>query len=280
VLGLSTRKVGETLLALLGRSVSAATVSQVAKTLDGTVAAFHRRPLKNRYQALMLDGVVLARKTGAGAVRRPVLVALGLRRDGKKEIIDFRLAGSESAAEWEQFLTDLYRRGLTGEGLDMICVDGGAGLLAALPTVLPDIPVQRCWAHKIRNVLDKVKKADQPKVKRALHKIMNAPNRPAARSAARRFAERFEQQYPAAVACLRNDLDELLTCFRYKSEAQRRAVRTTNAVERRFREVRRRTRPMGTFQDKTSMDRILFAVFTHENKSQGVSAPFLLTHNN
>jgi len=280
VLGLSTRKVGETLLALLGRPVSAGTVSQVAKTLDGTVAAFHRRPLQNRYKALMLDGVVLARKTGAGALRRPVLVALGLRPDGKKEIIDFRLAGSESAAEWEQFLTDLHRRGLTGEGLDMICVDGGSGLLAALPTVLPNIPIQRCWAHKIRNVLDKVRKADQPKVKRALHKIMNAPNRPAARSAARQFAQRFQTQYPAAVACLRNDLDELLTCFRYKSEAERRAVRTTNAVERRFREVRRRTRPMGTFQDKTSMDRILFAVFTHENKSQGVSTPFLLTQNN
>jgi putative transposase len=168
VLGLSTRKVGETLLALLGRRVSASTVSEVAKTLDCAVAAFHRRPLQNRYKALMLDGVVLARKTGAGALRRPVLVALGLRADGKKEIIDFRLAGSESAAEWERFLTDLFRRGLTGEGLEMVCVDGGAGLLAALPTVLPTIPVQRCWAHKIRNVLDKVKKADQPAVKRAL----------------------------------------------------------------------------------------------------------------
>jgi len=280
VLGLSTRKVGETLLALLGRSVSPSTVSQVAKTLDAAVAAFHRRPLQNRYKALMLDGVVLARKTGAGALRRPVLVALGLRPDGKKEVIDFRLAGSESAAEWEKFLTDLYRRGLTGEGLDMICVDGGSGLLAALPGVLPNIPVQRCWAHKIRNVLGKVRKADQPKIKRALHKIMNAAHAPAARSAARRFAERFQDQYPAAVACLRNDLDELLTCFRYKIEADRRAVRTTNAVERRFREVRRRTRPMGTFQDKTSMDRILFAVFSHENKSQGVSTPFLLTQNN
>jgi transposase-like protein len=75
VLGLSTRKVGETLLALLGRKVSATTVSQVAKTLDAAVAAFHHRPLANRYQALMLDGVVLARKTGAGALRRPVLVA-------------------------------------------------------------------------------------------------------------------------------------------------------------------------------------------------------------
>jgi putative transposase len=279
VLGLSTRKVGETLLALLGRPVSASTVSQVAKTLDAAVAAFHRRPLQDRYQALMLDGVVLSRKTGAGALRRPVLVALGLRHDGKKEIIDFRLAASESAAEWEKFLAALYRRGLTGEGLDMICVDGGAGLLAALPSILDGIPVQRCWAHKIRNVLDKVGKADQLKVKRALHKIMNAANVPAARSAARRFAERFQGQYPTAVACLRNHLDELLTCFRYKAEAQRRAVRTTNAVERRFREVRRRTRPMGTFQDKTSMDRILFAVFTHENKSQGVSTPFLLTQN-
>ncbi len=280
VLGLSTRKVGETLLALLGRPVSASTVSQVAKTLDHAVAAFHRRPLKNRYKVLMLDGVVLARKTGAGALRRPVLVALGLRPDGKKEIIDFRLAGSESAAEWERFLTDLHHRGLTGEGLDMICVDGGSGLLAALPTALPNIPIQRCWAHKIRNILDKVRKADQPTVKRGLHAIMNARNQPAARTAARRFADRFQERYAAAVACLRDDLDELLTCFRYKSEDQRRRVRTTNAIERRFREVRRRTRPMGTFQDKTSMDRILFAVFSHENKSQGVSTPFPLTQNN
>jgi transposase-like protein len=280
VLGLSTRKVGEALLAILGQKVSATTVSQVAKTLDQAVAAFHRRPLRNGYTALMLDGVVLARKTGAGALKRPVLVALGLRSDGKKEVIDFRLAASESAAEWERFLTDLFRRGLTGEGLDMICVDGGNGLLAALPTVFPGIAVQRCWAHKMRNILDKIKKADQPAAKRALHKVMNADNIAAARTAARRFRDRFDDKYPAAVACLRNDLDELLTCFRYKSPDRRTTVRTTNAIERRFREVRRRTRPMGTFQDKTSMDRILFAVFTHENKSQGVSTPFLLTQNN
>ena len=121
VLGLSTRKVGEVLLALLGRKVSASTVSRVAKTLDEAVAAFHARPLAERYKALMLDGVVLARRTGAGALKRPVLVALGIRADGKKEIIDFHLATGESAAAWERFLTDLYRRGLTGNGLEMIC---------------------------------------------------------------------------------------------------------------------------------------------------------------
>ena len=184
---------------------------------------------------LVLDGVVLKRKTGAGAGARPVLVALGLRPDGKKEVIDFRLATAESAAQWEQFLGDLIRSGLTGERLEMLCVDGGSGLLAALPTAFPGLPVQRCWAHKIRNVLNKVRKADQVAIKAHLHRIMNASTLPAAWSAARRFADRWQDLYPKAVDCLRADLEDLLTCWCYPSLAERKAVRTTNAIERRFR---------------------------------------------
>lgn len=279
VLGLSTRKVAVALLPVLGRPVSPATVSRVARQLDVAVAAFHRRPLKDQYRVLVLDGVVLKRKTGAGALARPVLVALGLHPDGRKEVIDFRLASAGSAAQWEQFLGDLIRRGLSVERLEMVCVDGGAGLLAALPTAFPEIPVQRCWAHKIRNVLAKARKADQAVIKADLHRIMNAGTLPKARSAARRFADRWQAAYPKAVACLRADLDDLLTCLRYPTLHERKAVRTTNAIERRFREVRRRTRPMGTFQDRTSMDRILFAVFSHENRNQGLATPFPLTHN-
>jgi putative transposase len=279
VLGLSTRKVATALLPILGRRVSPATVSAVAKQLDAAVAAFHCRPLTDQYRVLVLDGVVLKRKTGAGALARPVLVALGLRPDGKKEVIDFGLATAESAAQWEHFLGELVRRGLSGERLEMLCVDGGSGLLAALPTAFPEIPVQRCWAHKIRNVLAKVRKADQAALKADLHRVMNAPTLPAAWSAARRLADRWQDVYPKAVACLRADLADLLTCFRYPTLEERKAVRTTNAIERRFREVRRRTRPMGTFQDRTSMDRILFAVFTNENRNQGLATPFALTHN-
>jgi len=106
---------------------------------------------------------------------------------------------------------------------------------------------------------------------------MNAPTATKARAAARRFADRWREPYPKAVDCLRNDLDDLLTCFRYNTLEHRKAVRTTNAIERRFREVRRRTRPMGVFSDRTSMDRILFAVFTHENSNQGVPTLFSLT---
>jgi putative transposase len=234
LLGLSTRKVAIALLPILGRPVSPATVSAVARQLDAAVAAFHRRPLKDSYRVLVLDGVVLKRKTGAGALARPVLVALGLRPDGKKEVIDFRLATAESAAQWEQFLGDLVRRGLTGEHLEMLCVDGGSGLLAALPTAFPDIPVQRCWAHKIRNVLAKVRKPDQVAVKADLHRIMNATTLPAAWSAARGFADRWENLYPKAVACLRTDLADLLTCFCYPTLAERKAVRTTDEIDKSF----------------------------------------------
>jgi transposase-like protein len=280
LLGLSTRKVGQVLLRLLGERVSPATVSRVAKQLDTEVAAFHRRRLADRYEVLMFDGVVLARKTGAGALRRPVLVALGIRGDGSKEVIDFRLAKGESQNAWEAFLSDLFQRGLAGRAARLIVCDGGAGLLAALPLVYPHHPVQRCWVHKLRNVLDKVKRADREAVKGDLHRVMHAPGVARARAAARRFAERWEALYPKAVACLRADLDELLlhlTAFR--ASTWRKAARSTNAIERCFVEVRRRTRPMGVMADKTSCERILYAVFTAINQTQGTAAPFSLTQN-
>ncbi len=133
--GLSTRKVGEVLLALPGRPVPAATVSRVARTLDRSVDAFHRRPLKNDCKAVMPDG----------ALGRSVLVAPGIRHDGRKEIIDFRRAGSESAAERERFLDRPYHRGLTGEGLGMILRrwrQGPARRLAGRPArhPRPEVP--------------------------------------------------------------------------------------------------------------------------------------------
>jgi transposase-like protein len=133
------------------------------------------------------------------------------------------------------------------------------------------IPVRRRWAHKIRNVL----KAEQVPVKADLHAVMKADTGRKARSAPHRFAER--RTYPAAVACLRNDLDELLTCFRYTTPNERRRVGTTTAIERRFLEVCRRAGPVGVFQDRTSMNRIFFAVFTHENKMQGIPTLLQLT---
>ena len=113
----------------------------------------------------------------------------------------------------------------------MLCVDGGSGLLAALHTASPEVPVQRCWAHEIRNALAKVRKPDQPWLKADLHRVMNATSLPAAwsdcparaglgprsptRPGNRRFADRWQDRYPKAVARLRADLADVLTSFRY-----------------------------------------------------------------
>lgn len=114
VLGISTRKIAHALMPVLGEPVSASVVSRVARLLDEAVSAFHKRPLSRPYRFLMFDGVVLKRRTGAGAAKRVALVALGITAEGRKEVIDFRIAHAESQAAWETFLADLYRRGLTG----------------------------------------------------------------------------------------------------------------------------------------------------------------------
>jgi putative transposase len=280
VLGISTRKVSQALLPVLGEPVSATTVSRVAQSLDTAVAAFHLRPIKRQYRFLIFDGVVLKRKTGAGSVKRVVLVALGITPEGRKEVIDFCIAPGESQEAWEGFLTDLYKRGLTEEGVELMVTDGGKGLLAALPMVYPGIPVQRCWAHKSRNVLTYVRKADHEAVKVHLHAIQYATGIREAQRALGVFRARWNQMYPKAVACLCAHEEELMSFFRIKDSKWWSQIRTTNAIERRFREVRRRTRPMGVFSDRTSMERILYAVFSYENLRQGVATPFLAVTQN
>ncbi|MEE8434763.1 MAG: IS256 family transposase [bacterium] len=279
VLGLSTRKVGKALLQFLGESVNSATVSKEAKQLDAEVASYQRSKLEDRYRVLMFDGVVLSRKTGAGAIRRPVLVALGIRPDGNKEVIDFRLGAGESQNAWEAFLNDLYNRGLEGNQVELIVSDGGAGLLAALPLVFPHLPVQRCWAHKMRNALDKCRKVDREAMKNDLRKIMNAPNHTKSRSAAGLFAKNRDKDYPEAVVCLAGGMDALLAHYIFTEQKWRQASRSTNVIERYFVEVRRRTRPMGVMADRASKSRILYAVFTGINQSQGTATPFPMTDN-
>jgi len=208
-----------------------------------------------------------------------VLVVLGIRHDGKKEVIDFRLSASESAAEWDSFLKDLSKRGLTGEGVEVMSVDGGKGLLSVLRDYYSAIRIQRCWAHKIRNITDKVRMRDREMVKKGLRKIYSAAHLLEARQRATKWKKEWEQKHPAAVKSLFSDIDDLLTCFQCKDPAFRKSIRTTNLIERRFKEVRRRTRPMGVFSDRTSMDRILYAIFMYENKAEEVYPVFLLTHN-
>lgn len=262
--GVSTRRVGETLEALIGERVSAQTVSRVARTLDAEVARFHRAAIADDVLYLLLDGVYLKVKGAAGVQRKLVLCAYAITVNGERRLLDFRLGTAESQAQWEAFLNSLRERGLGGEKLKLIVTDGCKGLHGALETVYPYVPRQHCWAHKLRNVANLLKRSQQKDCLAGARRIYQAETRVQAIREYWLWCKRWRGEAPKAVACLERDLDTLLSFFDCPSE-HRRAVRTTNGIERCFREVRRRTRPMTCFNNNASCERIIYAVFSHLN---------------
>jgi len=264
--GVSTRKVQEVLKPLLGVTVSPQTVSNIARSLDAEVARYHMRLLAGCYQYLLLDGVTLKVKGPSGAKKRLMLCAYGITAQGQRELISFRQATDESQAQWEAFLRDLYDRGLEGKTLRLIVADGCSGLHSALSMVYPYVPWQRCWAHKLRNVAAKLPRKTQEACLKGAKAIYQASTRRQAVSLFRQWAEQWGESQPRAVTCIEVDLDELLNFLSCPCQHWRK-VRTTNVIERAFREVRRRTRPMSCFQNSASVDRIVYGVISHLNKA-------------
>ena len=264
--GVSTRQVGEVLEPVLGESYSPQTVSRIARGLDQAVAAFHQRRLRDEYVYIFLDGVVLKVRDRGGQVRRRwVLVAYGITALGQREVIAYQLARGESETSWTAFLQGMFLRGLEGRRLRLVVTDGSSGLRAALALVWPQVPRQRCWAHKLRNIADKVPKKEGSCVREAAA-IYQADSRRTALRVYRAWALKWREQRPRAVASLERDWEELLNFFTVPP-AHWRKVRTTNVIERCFREVRRRTRPMSSFTNPASCDRIIFGVISHLNRS-------------
>lgn len=262
--GMSTREAGRSIAILTGEPVSAQTVSTLTRNLDEAVKKFHEAPLGEDWRFLYLDGVSLRIRRPSGRKRLQMLVALGVRADGSRQLLAFLHRQGESQAAWESLLQDLYRRGLTGRNLELIVTDGCPGLAAAIQVVYPRAAHQRCWVHKMRNILDKVRRTDHDAVKRDAQAIYLAPCFREAQTAFRRFKARWQNSYPRIVQSLEGDLPELLAFYSFP-RALWKTLRTTNSIERRFVEVRRRTRPMVCFVNTRSVDRIIFSIFTRFN---------------
>jgi putative transposase len=266
--GASTRMTGEALRPLLGDSVSAQTISNIARGLDEDLKKYHNRRLQDKYLYLFLDGIVLKTKTGFGAKKKVVIVAYGITVHGRRELIGFMVTKHENERRWEGFLNNLYNRGLRGEGLGLIITDGNPGLENAVESLYPHVKRQRCWAHKLRNVANYLKKKDQEKCINEAREIYSAQNRRKAVQAYNEWSKRWRVISPKAVKCIEKDLEELLNFYCCPKEI-RIKLRTTNVIERAFREVRRRTRPMSCFNNTQSIERIVYAVLSHLNGQWG-----------
>ena len=276
--GVSTRRVGEVMEPLMGGTVSAATVSRMTKALDASVRAFHQHHLEDDVRYLFLDGVVLRVKGAAKVQRRVVLTAYAVKESGEKELIAFRMAASEATVHWEGFLNDLYQRGLEGKALRLIVTDGGKGLHQARALVYGQVKHQRCWVHKLRNVMGKLPWKLREDCLKELRTVYMADTQAEAKKRYHSWAEHWKGSAPKAVECVEADLDELLNFLTEPKELAAN-LRTTNAIERCFREVRRRTRPMSCFNNDASCERIIYAVFSYQNSRwKGRPLP-LFTHN-
>jgi putative transposase len=263
--GVSTREVGPLLERIVGEQVSAQTVSRIVQQLDQEVRRFHWRLLDDDWLYLFLDGVTMTVREAAGAVTKLVLVAYGVRPDGTRQLIDYRLASSESYPQWEAFLNDLAHRGLVGTRLALIITDGCPGLHRAIEMIYPRVLRQACWVHKLRNVEELVPSKHRELCRRQLAAVYRAPTETKARQAFRRWRDTWQGSAPKAVASVARNLEELLAFYQVPP-AHRQLVRTTNHIERAFREVRRRTRPMSCFTNTRSCDRIIYAVITNINR--------------
>lgn len=264
LLGVSTRQAGGALATLVEDAVSAATVSAVAKALDASVHAFHRRRLVDHYRYLLLDGVSVRIRLVGKVQRRMVLCAYGITTQGKRELIDFQIVNAEGQESWFDFLWSLHNRGLHGEFLELIGTDGQLGLGKAIGRLWPAVAHQRCWAHKLRNLENKLKASQQACLEEA-KLIYQASNRTEAIGLFRAWKRRWQRQAPKAVACLERDLEQLLAFFDCPKVHWKR-LRTTNVIERLFVEVRRRIRTMCAFTTRSSCERILFSVFDRMNQ--------------
>jgi putative transposase len=240
--GLSTGDFAPALRDLLGEDASGLSPSSISRLTTQWEAdhdAFKQRRLEfHRYAYLFVDGVHVSVRLGEDD-RLCLLVAIGVREDGRKELLAVEDGYRESTDSWAAVLRDLKRRGLTCPKL--VTGDGALGAWAALRDVFPQAKEQRCWVHKTANVLDALPKRLQPRAKELLHEMAEAPARADARAVLERFREEFDAKYPKAVAKLDRDWAQLTAFFDFPAEHWRH-LRTTNPIESAFATVKLRTR--------------------------------------
>jgi transposase-like protein len=238
--GISTGDFSETLKHLLGPDapgLSTATISRLKQDWEADYKDWDKRDLtKKRYVYVWADGIYSNVRMDD---RLCLLVIIGSDEHGRKELLALSDGYRESAASWEEVLTDLAQRGLKLPP-KLAVGDGALGFWKALSKLWPDTDQQRRWVHKTANVLEKLPKTVQPKVKDALHNIWQAETREDAYKAFDNCIERFSPKYPKAMDCLAKDKDSLLLFYDYPAENWQH-IRTTNPIESVFATVRLRT---------------------------------------
>lgn len=274
--GLSTGDFSEALPVLLGpeaAGLSATTISRLIRIWQDEYQVWRKRSLVEKdYVYIWADGVYF--RVRLEEDRLACLVIIGVLADGTKEVIALEDGYRESQESWACLLRDLKRRGMPAPVLAV--GDGALGFWGALRDVYPKTREQRCWVHKIANVLDKLPKRLQARAKAMLHEIMRAPDRQSAEEDIERFVHEFEARYPKAVECLVKDQETMLTLFDFPAEHWIHLC-TTNPIESAFATVKSRTRQTkGAGSRKAGLALASKLILAAQERWRKVNAPHLV----
>jgi transposase-like protein len=274
--GLSTGDFSEALEALLGSDAagfSATTITRLLKVWQEEYKAWRKRSLAGKeYVYIWADGVYFNIRLEED--RLACLVIVGVLPDGRKEVIALEDGYRESTESWASVLRDLKRRGMVAPVLAI--GDGNLGFWAALRDVFPETREQRCWKHKMANVLDKLPKRLQARAKEQLHEIMYAPDRKSAVEEIDIFQKEYDQRYAKAVETLIKDQDHMLTFFDFPAEHWLH-LRTTNPIESTFATVKARTKKTkGAGSRKAGLAMAWKLLMAAQDRWRRVNAPHLV----
>jgi len=247
---------------LFGESVSPQTVSNLVKELDSQVKQFHQRKIGEDYRFLYLDRLWITLKRPI-KMKKVLLVALGVKPDGSKELLDFQLATSESESCWWGFLSDLKQRGLRGVNLEVIVSDGAKGLVKALEGLYPRIAHQLCTFHKVNDMgLYLVDKRHRHRIIADALYIFEGETEAETRQRLRFFCEKWSSLEPKAVRDFVKGFEYCLSYLEYP-DPLRTLLKTNNLLERYLQELRRRIIPMRAFNNSKSVERIIYGLIAY-----------------
>ena len=259
VQGVSTRKVTKIVEELCGLQVTSTQVSRAAAELDEELAAWRNRPL-SEVTYLILDARYEKVRHGGAVVPCAVLTAIGVTPDGKRSVLGCSVTRSEAETHWREFLESLQARGM--HGVKLVVSDDHSGLKAARQATMPGVPWQRCQFHTIQNALSHVPKISmKADVAQDVRRIFNADDAVDADRRLKATVVRYHKTAPDLANWLEANIPEALTVFAFTA-AHRRRLRTSNALERLNKEIKRRTRVATLFPNEASVLRLVSAVLS------------------
>lgn len=251
--GVTTREISELIEKMYGSYYSAGTVSNISKQVASQVESYHQRRLSDKFFCVYLDATYIPLRRDTYQ-REAVYIAVGIKPNGNKEIIDYRIAPVENLEVWSEMIADFKERGL--EQVELFLSDGFVGIKDMLKQYYPKSKFQRCLIHIMRNISQKVRVTDRAEILNAFKQVHKQTNQKEAETVLHAFYEAYGSKYSRMIKDLRKLEEDMLVFYQYPKQI-RPSIYSTNMIESINRMIKRKTNPKSEFPSEESLDNFL-----------------------